>query len=204
MPTFWIEGSVPFLRAATIALLRERRPGAKVGAEPPACVAGLWPETGVALGLDDRWLFVSPTLGPDEHAAQALSAGAAAVLNLNSSSDEFDRALDAVLRGERSFVPVEMVKWLAQRVVSSNGASAAVHLTAREGEALGLLARGYSNEEIANALTISVNTVRTHLHALAIKLEASSRAKIVANARALGIPEAADAMDGGPHGRASA
>ena len=204
MPTFWIGGSLPLLRAATVALLGERRPQVSVGGEPPADLAERWPEAGVALGLEDRWLFVSPTIGPDENAAQALSAGAVAVLNLSSNCDEFDRAFEAVLRGERSFVPVEMVQWLADRAVRANGAALPVRLTAREGEVLGLLARGYSNEEIADTLTISVNTVRTHLHALAVKLEASSRAKIVANARARGLPEAADALDGGPHGRAAA
>ncbi len=87
----------------------------------------------MALGLEDRWLFVSPTIGPDENAAQALSAGVVAVLNLSSNCDEFDRAFEAVLRGERSFVPVEMVQWLADRAVRANGAALPVRLTAREG-----------------------------------------------------------------------
>jgi DNA-binding NarL/FixJ family response regulator len=55
---------------------------------------------------------------------------------------------------------------------------------------LALVAQGLSNAEIAATLVISTNTVRTHLHSLALKLEATSRARVVANARALGIREA--------------
>jgi DNA-binding NarL/FixJ family response regulator len=57
------------------------------------------------------------------------------------------------------------------------------------------VARGYTNAEIAERLLITTNTVRTHLHALSVKFEATNRTRMLANARALAVPEAMDAGD---------
>ena len=195
MPAFWLCGSLDLLGEGVRSLLGDLYPSAQIADEPPDSFAAEWPERGVALGSGDRWLFVTASIGPSEYAAQALSAGAAAVLHLDSRPDEFRRAVDAVLRAERSFVPVEMVRWMASRATGRGMKPNDVHLTAREGEVLQLLARGCTNDEIADALTISINTVRTHLHSLAVKLEASNRAKIVLNARRLGIAAADEAED---------
>lgn len=44
---------------------------------------------------------------------------------------------------------------------------------------LGLVARGLSNDEIADTLTISVKTVKTHIGNLLAKLAAYDRAQLV-------------------------
>jgi DNA-binding NarL/FixJ family response regulator len=49
-------------------------------------------------------------------------------------------------------------------------------LTAREVEVLGLLARGYTNKQIASRLGLSAKTVSNHLEHVYAKLELSSRA----------------------------
>jgi DNA-binding CsgD family transcriptional regulator len=66
-------------------------------------------------------------------------------------------------------------------------AVASLGLTPREVEVLGLLAAGKANKEIARALGVSPNTVKTHLARLYEKLGASSRTAAIAEARALGI-----------------
>jgi DNA-binding CsgD family transcriptional regulator len=48
-----------------------------------------------------------------------------------------------------------------------------------------LLAKGYSNHEIARILMISTNTVRTHLHSASVKLGATGRGRVLARANAL-------------------
>jgi DNA-binding CsgD family transcriptional regulator len=53
------------------------------------------------------------------------------------------------------------------------------HLTAREEEAVELLARGLTNKEIATSMRVSVNTVKTFLHLAMIKLRVSTRAGII-------------------------
>ena len=60
-------------------------------------------------------------------------------------------------------------------------------VSAREYEALELLANGLSNKEIARALGVSPNTVKTHLARLYEKLGAARRTEAVNKARALSL-----------------
>jgi len=60
-------------------------------------------------------------------------------------------------------------------------------LTARELEVLALLRQGLINKEIAAALVISDNTVKRHLKAIFLKLDANTRAAAVAKAISLGL-----------------
>ncbi|HEY1090716.1 MAG TPA: helix-turn-helix transcriptional regulator [Burkholderiaceae bacterium] len=64
-------------------------------------------------------------------------------------------------------------------------------LTAKEMEVLGLLARNYSNKEIAQLLGVSAETIKWHLKGLYGKLNASSRKHAVTRARTLGMIELA-------------
>jgi DNA-binding NarL/FixJ family response regulator len=60
-------------------------------------------------------------------------------------------------------------------------------LTDREREVLNLIARGESNVEIAQALTISVKTVRNHVSNIFSKLQVADRAQAVIRAREAGL-----------------
>jgi DNA-binding CsgD family transcriptional regulator len=60
-------------------------------------------------------------------------------------------------------------------------------ITAREHEVLALLAAGRSNKEIASALSLSPNTIKTHIARLFEKLEAARRTEAIARARELGL-----------------
>ena len=62
-------------------------------------------------------------------------------------------------------------------------------LTAREREILGMTADGHSAPEIAERLTLSPTTVRTHLQHLYEKLGVSDRAAAVAEAMRRGLLE---------------
>jgi two-component system, NarL family, response regulator LiaR len=53
-------------------------------------------------------------------------------------------------------------------------------LTARESEILALVIQGLRNEDIADALFLGINTVKTHLKSLYRKLGARNRADVVA------------------------
>lgn len=63
----------------------------------------------------------------------------------------------------------------------------ALGVTAREYEVLALIAAGRSNKEIARDLSVSPNTVKTHVGKLYEKLEASRRTEAVDKARALAL-----------------
>ena len=60
-------------------------------------------------------------------------------------------------------------------------------LTEKEREVLGHLAAMLSTDEIAAAMFVSVNTVRTHVRNILRKLDASRRNEAVRRARALGL-----------------
>jgi DNA-binding NarL/FixJ family response regulator len=62
-------------------------------------------------------------------------------------------------------------------------------LTPREAEILTLVGHGMSNKGVARALGISVHTVKFHLEALFVKLEATSRAEAVAKGLRGGVIE---------------
>ena len=62
-------------------------------------------------------------------------------------------------------------------------------LTPRECEILDLLASGQTNQELARALGVSPNTVKTHLANLFAKLEVDRRVKAIEKARFLALIE---------------
>ena len=102
----------------------------------------------------------------------ALAAGAkGAVLK----SIGFEDLVDAILRVSRgeTYVSSELEQIL--------GDNKPVHaLSPRQGEILGLVSRGMTNEAIAKRLGISIPMVRQHLDALFTKIGASNRAEAVA------------------------
>jgi DNA-binding CsgD family transcriptional regulator len=63
----------------------------------------------------------------------------------------------------------------------------AAGLTAREREVLALVAEGRSNRQIAEALFISRSTVKYHVASLLNKLDADTRAQLVAHAADRGL-----------------
>lgn len=66
-------------------------------------------------------------------------------------------------------------------------ALAALNLSKRELEVLQLMATGLSNQEIADRLFVSLNTIKTHSSNLFEKLEVSRRTQAVEKARSLRI-----------------
>lgn len=58
-------------------------------------------------------------------------------------------------------------------------------ISKREHEVLGLMAEGLSNQEIADHLFVSLNTVKTHTSNLFLKLEVSRRTQAVQRAKQL-------------------
>jgi DNA-binding CsgD family transcriptional regulator len=71
--------------------------------------------------------------------------------------------------------------------VSTNPAGAGHRITSRERDVLELVANGYSTPEIARALWIAEDTVRTHVKRMLIRLDARTRAHAVAIAYREGL-----------------
>jgi DNA-binding NarL/FixJ family response regulator len=125
----------------------------------------------------------------DSSVFAAMRAGARGYVLKGAKHDEMLRAIRAVSSGEAIFSPS-----VATRLMSFFAASRSVlpeevfpELTDREREVLNLIARGDSNADIANALTISVKTVRNHVSNIFSKLQVADRAQAVIRARDAGL-----------------
>lgn len=64
-----------------------------------------------------------------------------------------------------------------------------LHLNSREYQVLQLLAKGYSNADIAANLFLSLSTIKTHVSNLYIKMEVKSRTQAITKAKQLKIIE---------------
>lgn len=64
---------------------------------------------------------------------------------------------------------------------------AAAGISKREMEVLELMAKGLSNQEIADAMFVSLNTVKTHAGNLFLKLEVKRRTQAIQKAKQIGL-----------------
>lgn len=117
---------------------------------------------------------------------QALKAGANGYLLKRATPDELVDAIDEVLNGG-----APMTGEIARRVIeafSCPPAAADCNLSGREKEVIELLARGYSDKEIAEQLKIGFTTVRSHLGHIFAKLHVRSRMEAVSKLSASVLP----------------
>ncbi len=105
----------------------------------------------------------------------AIRAGALGYLLKDSSPDELVSAIHQVYGGNSTLHPAVARKLLEQISHPEQSIESLEALTEREIVVLRLVAQGQSNREIANELTISEATVRTHVSHILAKLELSSR-----------------------------
>jgi len=82
---------------------------------------------------------------------------------------------------------VDTLKLLIERKEKVKKNPVAIDLSARELDTLKLIAEDLSNQEIADKLFISLNTVKTHVKNIYLKLEAENRTKAIAKARELNL-----------------
>lgn len=112
------------------------------------------------------------TADPDDaRVVAALRAGAAGFVRKDSEPEVFLEAVRAAAQGRSVFpaIPGELLRDLA------NGCTPIETLTDRETEVLRHLALGQTNKEIAAALRVSEETVKTHVGNILAKLQLSHR-----------------------------
>jgi len=138
------------------------------------------------LGFEDlRRLIADPRCGrvvvysTDDDSARiqtALALGATGFISKTSTATELLDALERLAAGE------QVVQVSGRRTVDAGWPGQNWGLTARESEVLAMLTAGLRNREIADALYVSVDTVKTHLRHIYRKLETNTRARTVAKA----------------------
>jgi len=126
----------------------------------------------------------------DEYVFEALRYGASGFLLKDSEPSSLLDAIRIVSQGGSLLAPT-----VTRRVIEHFGSAAPrrvphpglEELTDREREILGWVATGLSNQEIAAALVVSPDTVRTHVSRAMVKLHARDRAQLVVFAIESGI-----------------
>jgi DNA-binding NarL/FixJ family response regulator len=124
----------------------------------------------------------------EENLFAAIQAGARGYILKNADADELLQAIHRVHAGEAMLSPMMTFRLL--QVLRSGGAlppSSELPLTSREQDVFQLLVQGASNRQIAESLTITENTVKTHVRNILEKLELHSRSEVAAYARRVNL-----------------
>jgi DNA-binding NarL/FixJ family response regulator len=133
--------------------------------------------------LPDTRVIVLTTYADDDSVFAALDAGARGYLTKDATAAQIQHAIRVVVAGEALLDP-SVQRRLLER--SLRGAPAPVvapsapdNLTQREAEVLREIATGHSNREIAERLSISEATVKTHVNNIFSKAGLRDRAQAV-------------------------
>jgi DNA-binding NarL/FixJ family response regulator len=113
---------------------------------------------------------------------KALNSGAAGFVAKHASDTDLIDAIRRVAAGSGYVDPA-----LGGDLVVSDSAALTEELSERERDVLFLLALGYTNQEVAGQLYISVRTVDTHRAHVMRKLKLQTRAELVLYALANGL-----------------
>lgn len=129
------------------------------------------------------------TFNDDELLSGALRAGAAGFVLKDSSAEELIRAVRAVACGDSYLDTAVTARVLTtyRNAATPQPPKAVADVTARELDVLTLIAKGYSNAEIADALGISNVTVKSHIGRIFVKLDLRDRAAAIVYAYDHGI-----------------
>ncbi|MEI7055914.1 response regulator transcription factor [Nocardioides sp. CCNWLW239] len=123
---------------------------------------------------DAKVLIFSRDLRPDL-LALAYTLGASAWISMGVHADELVRSIELTAAGE----PIREPQGDRQGTMAG--------LTSREIEVLKLIAEGLSNQDIAEKLAMSGNTLKSHIRQTYRKIEVTTRSQAVGWARAHGL-----------------
>ena len=141
-------------------------------------------------------VLILTTFEEDDYIFGALSAGASGFLLKRSRPEDLIAAIHTVASGDALLAPS-----VTRRVVDNLARTRAGtlreeprldELTGREREVLELLARGLSNQEIADRLVVEHSTVKTHVKRILMKLGVRDRVHAVILAYETGVVRAGE------------
>lgn len=179
--------------ARGLELVRQHRPDVALvdirmpeldGIELTRCVA-------TDPGLAGVRVVILTNYGFDEYVFDALRAGATGFLVKDVQPDDFLHAVRVATRGDALLAP-SITRRLIGRFVEQPRAGTVddarlARLTNRELEAVGLVAHGLSNAEVAARMAISPMTAKTHVNRAMTKTGARDRAQLVVFAYESGL-----------------
>lgn len=142
-------------------------------------------------------VMVISVFGDEAHVVAAIEAGATGYLLKDASAEEIGQGIARLIAGE-SPISAAIARHLLRRfrdggaAAGGTGAAAAATsarspLTPRESEVLQLIAKGLSYQRIADTLSMSPNTVTSHIKQIYRKLAVNSRGEAVFEAMQMGL-----------------
>jgi DNA-binding NarL/FixJ family response regulator len=126
----------------------------------------------------------------DDSVFAAMQAGARGYILKGADKGEVLRAIRAVHSGEAIFGPViaqRLMHYFAARPQPGLSQPPFPELSDREREILAMMARGKTNQEIADDLVVSLKTVRNHVSNIFAKLQVADRSQAMDLARRAGL-----------------
>jgi DNA-binding NarL/FixJ family response regulator len=146
------------------------------------------------LTLDDQAprVLILTTFGLDEYVFDALRAGASGFLLKEATAGQLYDAVRVIAAGDALLAPAVTRRLISEfaRIsppVAVAAPSSLAALTPRETEVLRRVAEGLSNTEIAARLTVTEDTVKTHVSRLLAKLGLRDRVQAVVTAYESGL-----------------
>jgi DNA-binding NarL/FixJ family response regulator len=196
-PGFTVVGEAGTGRAA-VELASAQRPDVALMDIRMPDMTGIEATEGICAANGDIRVLILTTFDLDEYVYGALRAGASGFLLKDTSAADLLAAVRVVAAGDALLAPS-----VTRRLIAAFGAqprpSRTFHrtltgVTEREREILVLIARGLSNTDIAEHLTLSMATVKSHIGRLLTKLNARDRAQLVIVAYETGLVTATPAV----------
>ena len=138
----------------------------------------------VEAGLDTPAIILT-TFDDHEQVLEGIRAGAKGYLLKDVSLENLIRAIESVAAGETMIQPAiteALLKGLSKKTPEFESSGIPEPLTPRETEVIRLMAGGYSNREISQALNKSEGTIKNHVSNILAKLGVRDRTRAVLKA----------------------
>ena len=127
------------------------------------------------LAVPDSKILVLSSFAESDKVFQAIKAGAMGYMLKDSTRVQVLQAIRDIASGEAQLQPSMAMKVIHEFNRPSEGSVMNQSLTRRELEALQLIARGFSNQEIATALVVHERTIAKYVSNILYKLHVSNR-----------------------------
>jgi NarL family two-component system response regulator LiaR len=134
----------------------------------------------------DVRILVLTSFASDDQVIPAVQAGADAYVLKDVEPSALESAIRLVHRGEAMLDP-QVTQRVMQEVAHPKPTGDLSLLTPREREVLQLLARGFSNRQLADELVVSEKTVKTHVSSILAKLGVRDRTQAALLAARAGL-----------------
>lgn len=134
--------------------------------------------------------MVVSTLGDEQHVMAALSAGATGYILKDSRLDTIANDIVTLIAGGSPISPKiarHLLKRFNQPTTNVEEVSEKPKLTARESDILLYISKGYKRREIADSMSVSINTIGTHIKHIYQKLSVNTNIEAIQEACRFGL-----------------